>query len=281
MLPWAVAASTPFQRVVGLCHSVRDTHTLLAGLVGVPESEIEFVTAGFNHQAFVLRFAHDGTDLYPRLREVVEQDVELRRRVRVELFRRFGYFPTESSEHSAEYVPWFMRADRAIERFRIPVGEYLRRSENNLDELEETRHILEGNGELRLEPTSEMASEYIRAQVTGEPASLYVNVRNDGWIDDLPRECCVEVPATVDAGGLHPQAVGSLPPQLTALNRTFLNVVELTVKAVLEGNREHVYHAAMLDPNAAGTLDLDAIRAMCDELLVAHAERIPEALRLP
>jgi alpha-galactosidase len=281
MLPWAVYASTPFSRIVGLCHSVRDTHALLAGLVGVPESEIDFVTAGFNHQAFVLRFEQDGTDLYPRLREVVEQDPELQRRVRVALFRRFGYFPTESSEHSAEYVPWLMRDDRAIERYRIPVGEYLRRSENSLDELAETKRILEGDGELVLEPTSEMASEYIRAQVTGEPASLYVNVRNGGLIENLPEECCVEVPATVDADGLHPQAVGALPPQLAALNRTFLNVVELTVKAVLEEDREHVYHAALLDPNAAGTLDIDAIRAMCDELLVAHADRIPEALRLP
>src|SRR4051794_23748613 len=186
MLPWAVYASTPFSRVVGLCHSVRDTHTLLAGLVGVPESEIDFVTAGFNHQAFVLRFAHDGTDLYPRLREVVEQDPDLRRRVRVELFRRFRYFPTESSEHSAEYVPWLMRDDRAIERFRIPVGEYLRRSEESLDELAETRRILESDGELRLEPTSEMASEYIRAQVAGRPADLYVNIRNEGRIENLP-----------------------------------------------------------------------------------------------
>jgi alpha-galactosidase len=279
MLPWAVAASTPFSRVVGLCHSVRDTHRQLAELVGVPQEEIEFVTAGFNHQAFVLRFARNGEDLYPRLRAVVDADPELQRRVRVELFRRFGYFPTESSEHSAEYVPWLMHDDAAIERYRIPVGEYLRRSEENLDELAETRRILEGDGELTLEPTSEMASEYIRAQVTGTPADLYVNVVNDGKIANLPDECCVEVPATVDAEGLHPHAIGALPAQLAALNRTFLNVVELTVKAVLEGDREHVYHAAMLDPNASATLGLDAIRAMCDELLEAHGAAIPEALR--
>jgi alpha-galactosidase len=279
MLPWAVAASTPFSRIVGLCHSVRDTHRQLAELVGVPQDEIEYRTAGFNHQAFVLRFARGGEDLYPRLREVVDADPDLQRRVRVELFRRFGYFPTESSEHSAEYVPWLMHDEAAIERFRIPVGEYLRRSEESLDELAETRQILEGGGELDLEPTSQMASEYIRAQVTGRPAELYVNVVNDGKITNLPDECCVEVPATVDADGLHPQSIGALPPQLAALNRTFLNVVELTVKAVLEGDREHVHHAAMLDPNASATLGLDAIRAMCDELLEAHGDRIPEALR--
>jgi alpha-galactosidase len=281
MLPWAVAASTPFSRIVGLCHSVRDTHRQLAELVGVPQDEIEFRTAGFNHQAFVLRFARGGDDLYPRLREVVDADPDLQRRVRVELFRRFGYFPTESSEHSAEYVPWLMHDDEEIERFRIPVGEYLRRSEESLDELAETREILAGTGDLDLEPTSQMASEYIRAQVTGRPAELYVNVVNDGKITNLPDECCVEVPATVDADGLHPESIGALPPQLAALNRTFLNVVELTVKAVLEGDREHVYHAAMLDPNASATLRLDAIRAMCDELLEAHGDRIPEALRLP
>ncbi|MFE4951900.1 alpha-galactosidase [Leifsonia sp. NPDC056665] len=280
MLPWAVTAGTAFSRVVGLCHSVRDTHRQLAELVGVPEDEIVFETAGFNHQAFVLRFERDGQDLYPRLREVVDGDPELQRRVRVELFRRFGYFPTESSEHSAEYVPWLMRRDQDIERFRIPVGEYLTRSEQNIEEFDETLATLQAEGALDLQPTSEMASEFIRAHVTGAPAGLYVNVMNDGLIDDLPAECCVEVPAIVDADGLHPQAVGALPPQLVALNRTFLNVVELTVKAVLEGDREHVYHAAMLDPNTAATLGLDDIRSMCDELLVAHGDLIPEALRL-
>lgn len=281
MLPWAVYASTGFSRVVGLCHSVRDTHRHLAELVGVPQEEIEYVTAGFNHQAFVLTFRRGDEDLYPRLRKVVEADPDMQRRVRVEIFRRFGYFPTESSEHSAEYVPWLMRRDDEIERFRIPVGEYLRRSEANIDEFDTTLATLQADGDLNLTPTSEMASEYIRAQVTGQPAELYVNIRNDGRIANLPDECCVEVPATVDAGGLHPRSVGALPPQLAALNRTFLNVVELTVKAVLEGNREHVYQAALLDPNTAATLSIDEIRRMCDELITAHGDRIPEPLRLP
>ncbi len=280
MLPWAVYASTPFSRVVGLCHSVRDTHRHLADLVGVPQEEIEYVTAGFNHQAFVLTFRRGGEDLYPRLRKVIEADPDQQRRVRVEIFRRFGYFPTESSEHSSEYVPWLMRRDDEIERFRIPVGEYLRRSERNIDEFDTTLAALQADDDLDLTPTSEMASEYIRAQVTGQPAELYVNIRNDGRIANLPDECCVEVPATVDAGGLHPRSVGALPPQLVALNRTFLNVVELTVKAVLEGDREHVYQAALLEPNTAATLSIDEIRRMCDELITAHGDRIPEPLRL-
>ena len=279
MLPWAVYAGTPFQRVVGLCHSVRDTHRLLADLVDVPLAEVDFTTAGFNHQAFVLRFEHQGVDLYPRLREVVEADPELQRRVRVEIFRRFGYFPTESSEHSAEYVPWIMRHDDQVEQFRVPIGEYLTRSERNMAEYESTRTALEAADTLDLTPTSELASEIIHAHQTGEPAEVYVNIRNEGRIEGLPDDCCVEVPATVDAEGLHPRAVGAMPPQLTALNRTFLNVVELTVKAVLEGDRRHVYQAALLDPNTAATLTTAQTVRMCDELFAAHGSLIPDALR--
>ena len=279
MLPWGVYAGTPFQRVVGLCHSVRDTHAFLASLVGTPVQDVDFQTAGFNHQAFVLRFEHQGVDLYPRLREVVDADPELQRRVRVELFRHLGYFPTESSEHSAEYVPWFMRHDQEIERFRIFVGDYLQRSERNIDEYEATRRELEDKAALAVRPTSEMASEIIYAQHTGTTHELYVNVRNEGLISNLPQDCCVEVPALVDGEGVHPQAVGALPTHLAALNRTFLNVAELTVRAVLEGNREHVYHAALLDPNTSATLTMRQTRAMCDELLRAHGDLIPAALR--
>ena len=279
MLPWGVYAGTPFERVVGLCHSVRDTHAFLAGLLGHSAQDVDFVTAGFNHQAFVLKFERDGVDLYPALREVIDADPELQRRVRVEMFRHLGYFPTESSEHSAEYVPWFMGHDSEIERFRIFVGDYLQRSERNIDEYEATRRQLDDHASLAVRPTSEMASEIIYAQQTGTPHELYVNVRNDGLIDNLPPGCCVEVPAVVDRDGVHPQAVGTLPPHLAALNRTFLNVAELTVRAVLDNDREHVYHAALLDPNTAATLTMRETRAMCDELLRAQGDLIPAALR--
>ena len=279
MLPWAVYAGTPFDRVLGLCHSVRDTHRFLSRLVGLDPAEVDFMTGGFNHQAFVLRFEHEGRDLYPLLREVIDADSELQRRVRVEIFRRFGYFPTESSEHSAEYVPWFMHHDDEIEHFRIFVGDYLHRSEDNIDEYERTRIELESDAPLNLEPASELASEFIHAHQTGEAREIYVNVRNDGKITSLPDECCVEVPCLVDTEGPHPRAVGPLPPQLAALNRSFLNVVELTVRAVLEGDRRHVYQAALLDPNTGATLTTREIVAMCDELFNAHGELIPEALR--
>ena len=153
MLPWSVYEGTPFTRVFGLCHSVRDTQAFLTGLVGADPDRVRFLTAGFNHQAFVLRFEQDGQSLYPRLAEVIDGSPELQRRVRVEIYRRFGYFPTESSEHSAEYVPWFMRHDDQIERFRIFVGDYLARSEENLRELESLQQALASDAPLDLEPT--------------------------------------------------------------------------------------------------------------------------------
>jgi alpha-galactosidase len=278
MVPWGVYEGTGLERVFGLCHSVRDTHAFLAALVGVPEAEIRFVTAGFNHQAFVLIFEHDGQSLYPRLSEVIAADPELQRRVRVEIFRRFGYFPTESSEHSAEYVPWFMRHDSQVERFRIFVGDYLARSEENLRELEAWSAQLEAGQPLELEPTHELASQFIYSAQTGAEQEIYVNVRNGGLIENLPANACIEVPCQLGAAGPRPQAVGNLPVELAALNRTFLNVVELTVQAALSEQREHVYQAALLDPNTAATLTTDQTVAMCDELLAAHAALLPAGL---
>ena len=279
MLPWAVYEGSAFTRVFGLCHSVRDTQAFLTQLTGADPERVRFLTAGFNHQAFVLRFEQDGESLYPRLAEVIDASPELQRRVRVEIYRRFGYFPTESSEHSAEYVPWFMRHDREVEQFRIFVGDYLHRSDENIDEYERTRAELDSDAPLALEATSELASEFIEAHQLGRPREIYVNVRNSGRIGNLPDECCVEVPCIVDADGPHPQSVGDLPPQLAALNRTFLNVVELTVKAVLEGDRQHVYQAALLDPNTAATLTTRETVQMCDDLFEAHGDLTPEALR--
>ena len=279
MLPWAVYAGTGFRNVYGLCHSVRDTHAFLAGLVGAEPATVEFTTAGFNHQAFVLRFEQDGQSLYPQLAEVINGSPELQRRVRVELFRQFGYFPTESSEHSAEYVPWFMRHDEQVEHYRIFVGDYLARSEENLAELDSLRQQLASGADLDLTPTDELASQFIHSVETGAEREIYVNVRNDGLISNLPADCCVEVPCDLSLGAAKPRAVGALPIQLAALNRTFLNVVELTVAAALSGSRDHVYQAALLDPNTAATLTTSQTVAMCDELLAAHSDLMPPGLR--
>jgi len=279
MLCWSVYAGTPIKRVVGLCHSVQWTTRGLAELVGVPYEEVEYLGAGVNHQAWILQFRHRGRDLYPLLDEAIERDPELRRRVRVEMYRRLGYFPTESSEHSAEYLPWFMRSDEMIERFRVPVDEYVRRSEENLREYQAMRRTLAEGGSFEIERSLEYASLIIHSIATGEPRVIYGNVPNHGLISNLPLGACVEVPCLVDGNGVQPTAVGSLPPQLAALNRTFLNVCELTVRAALEGDRTHVVHAALLDPNTSATLSPEQIEQMVDALVEAHGDAMPEGIR--
>jgi alpha-galactosidase len=284
MVPWGIWSGSrlPASNVVGVCHSVRDTHAFLARAIRVPQERIEFRTAGFNHQCFVYVFRDrdTGEDLYPRLREVVEADPEgLGRRVRVELFNRFGFFPTESSEHSAEYVPWFLAHDDQVARYRIEVDEYLRRSEDNLAEWEQVKRALDTGEELEIERGDELASQFIRALETGVETELYGNVRNEGLIEGLPENACVEVPVTVGRDGIEPMGFGALPPQCLALNRTFLNVVELTVRAVVEGSRELVVQAALVDPNTAATLTVDRIVDMVDDLIEAHGDLIPEPIR--
>jgi alpha-galactosidase len=282
MLCQATYMGTPLKKIVGLCHSVQNTTEELAALVGVPFEEITFTGAGVNHQAFILRFERDGEDLYPRLDEALERDPELLRRVRVEMYRRLGYFPTESSEHSSEYLPWFLRDDEQIERYRIWVAEYVSRSEENLGEYAATKEALATGAPLPLEePSNEYAPQIIHSIETGTPRVVYGNVHNDGLIDNLPADACVEVPCLVDATGVNPTRVGALPPQLAALNRTFLNVADLAVRAALEGRPDRVRQAVLLDPNASSTLTPDAIWEMCDELTAAHGDLLPAALREP
>ena len=284
MVPWGIWAGSrwPAAQTIGVCHSVRDTHAFLASLVGVPEDRIAFQTAGFNHQCFVYVFRdrETGEDLYPRLREIVNADHDgLGRRVRVELFKRFGFFPTESSEHSVEYVPWFLHHDDEVDRFRSEIDEYLRRSEENLAEWQHVKAELDGGGDIVMERNDELASQFIHGLETGTPAELYGNVRNEGLIEGLPDEACVEVPTLVDGNGVQPTRVGPIPPQCLALNRTFVNVVELTVEAAVQGSRDLVYQAALLDPNTAATLTVGQILDMVDDLIEAHGQLIPEPIR--
>ena len=279
MLCWLVYAGTPTQNVVGLCHSVQFTTRDLCELIGISPDEVTILAAGVNHQAFLLRFERDGEDLYPLLDARIAGDPDLQRRVRMALYRRFGYFQTESSEHAAEYVPWFMGHDEEIDRYRIPVDEYVRRSERNLVRYEEVKAQLQSGEPMPLPRSNEYASLIVHAMVTGQPEVIYGNVRNNGLIPQLPDGACVEVPCVVDRTGLRPAPVPDYPAELAALNRTFLNPVELTVRAVLEERPELVRLAAMLDPNAAATLTLDEIDALCGELTRAHGELIPKALR--
>jgi alpha-galactosidase len=280
MLMWAVSEGSPLRRAVGLCHSVQNTHELLGEIVGVPLEEIDFSTAGVNHQAFVLRFEHDGESLYPALDAAIERDPEgLGRRVRVEMYRQLGYFPTESSEHSAEYLPWFMSHDSEIERYRIPVDEYVRRSRENVAEYEDLRRRLDAGEPLEVMREGELAPRYIHSIVTGQERIEYGNVRNEGLVPELPPGCCVEVPCRIDADGVHPLPAPALPPQCAALNRTFINVAELTVRAALEGRRDHLYQAVLLDPNAGATLTISQIHEMVDALIAAHGDLLPEGIR--
>jgi alpha-galactosidase len=267
----AYAQGSPHTRIVGLCHSIQHTTRQLAELVDVPFEDVTFLGAGVNHQAFILRFERVGENLYPRLDAAIEAEPDLRRRVRVEMYRRLGYYPTESSEHGAEYVPWFLRDPDAVERYRLKIGDYVERSEENLAEYERTRAGLRAGEAFPLERSLEYASLIVHAMVTGEPRVIYGTVPNHGLLPALPGDAAVEVPCLVDATGVRPTPVPDYPAHLAALNRTFLNVADLTVRAALEGRRDHVLHAAMLDPNTAASLDLDAIERVVAELLEAHA----------
>src|SRR4051794_40423664 len=278
ILVQAYAEGSPHKRIVGLCHSVQNTTRELAEIAGVPFEEVTFTGAGVNHQAFILRFERGGEDLYPLVDAAIDADPELRRRVRVELYRRFGYFPTESSEHSSEYLPWFLHHPSEVERFRLEPREYVRRSEENLDEYEQVRAALAAGDPLPRERSFEYAPEIVHSMVTGTERVIYGNVRNDGLIDALPPQSAVEVPVLVDAAGPRPTIVRDYPAHLAALNRTFLNVADLTVRAALDADVEQVRRAAMLDPNTAASLRLDQIDAVVDELLAAHAGSLPAGL---
>lgn len=276
---WAIREATGMERVAGMCHAVRDTHAFLADAVGRETDEVSFFTAGLTHQAFVLEFEADGRSLYGDLSQAVQADPALGRHVRMEMWRRFGYFPTESSEHAAEYVPWFMRYDAEIARLGIPVAEELGRAGQNLHDYEQIRRgIAAGRPMLTRWQDPEIASEVLHAMLTGQPRRANVTVANGSLIPALPAECFVEVPADIDADGIHPIAVPHYPPQLAALNRNYLNVVELTVRAALDGDPDHVRHAAMLDPNTAATLPLDTIAELCAEMTWAHREYLPAGL---
>jgi alpha-galactosidase len=282
MLCWAVAEASTI-RTVGLCHSVQHTAAELAHDLGVPLAEIDYLAAGINHLAFFLRFERDGESLYPDLLQLVEDGrVPDGNRVRYEVLKHFGAFVTESSEHFAEYVPWFIKdgRDDLIERFNVPLDEYPRRCERQIAEWEDMRERLEAGAELATERSVEYGADIVRACVTGEPFTFNGNVRNS-WngrplIDNLPGDCCVEVPCVAGANGIEPQAVGPIPRHLAALMQTNVNVQGLTVEAALTGSREAVYHAAMLDPHTAAELSLDEIRRLVDDLLAAHEGWIGE-----
>ncbi len=284
---WAINQATSIN-TVGLCHSVQGTASQLALDIGVPFEEINYFCAGINHMAFYLNFERNGKDLYPLIREVSQRKSMPKRphhtglisdAVRYEMFKRLGYFVTESSEHFSEYTPWFIKRDRPdlIEEFEIPLDEYINRCEVQISNWENLRDYLESDGTtVEHERSDEYGSLIINSMETGRPQVVHGNVMNDGLIDNLPSESCVEVPCLVDKNGVQPMKVGKLPPQLAAMMQTNINVQSLTVEAALTGKRDHIYHAAMLDPHTAAELSLEQIWSLVDELIDAHGDWLPE-----
>jgi len=281
MNQWALSRATPI-KTVGLCHSVPHTAHELAKDIGVPDEDINYLVAGINHMAFYLKFErkNTGEDLYPLIRQVLDEGrVPPANQVRYEMFKRLGYFVTESSEHFSEYVPWFIKRDRAdmIERFNIPLDEYIRRCEVQIEGWNLMRHELEDEGkEITINRSVEYGSLIVHSMETGIPRTIYGNVPNTGIITNLPTGCSVEVPCLVDANGIQATHIGALPPHLAALMQTNINVQSLTVEAALTGKREHIYHAAMLDPHTAAELSLDQIWSLVDELIEAHGSYLPQ-----
>jgi alpha-galactosidase len=278
MLVWAVAARSGI-RTVGLCHSVYWTIRSLAEYIDVPWQEITAQTAGVNHLAFVTRIERGGQDLHPAIDAAVREgripDDDL---VRAELFRRLGFWPTESSEHHAEYNPWFIGKGDAVARYRIPIGEYLRRVANNLDEYAATKRRLDAGEPFELERSGEYAAVIVHSMTTGEPSRIVANVMNDGLIPNLSGDACVEVPATVDGTGVHPIPAPALPLQCAAYIHPAVDAQALTVHAALAGDRDAIYHAVLQDPLIGARLTLDEAWRLTDDLIAAEAEWLPSWL---
>ncbi|HYG24874.1 MAG TPA: alpha-galactosidase [Verrucomicrobiae bacterium] len=272
----------PGLQFVGLCHGVQTTMDLIASYVGVPKGEIDFLAAGINHMAWFLRLEHKGRDLYPRLRENFERPgYYVNEKVRAEVMRHFGYFMTESTGHLSEYLPYFRKNRKALElycdepSFGGESGAYYKYCAMLAEKFATTEPLsIEST---TLGPRSaEYCSHIIEAKETGNVFRLNGNVRNDGYITNLPNGCCVEVPVYVDRLGLHPTVVGDLPPQCAALNLTNVIVQNLAVQASFAGDPELVMQAVALDPLTSSVLTLKEIREMVGEMLEAEQQYLPQ-----
>ena len=276
-------------RTVGLCHSVQGCARGLLGSVGLDADEyprLKWEIAGINHQGWLLSISHDGVDLYPAIKKRAAAILKRERRngkaghrdlVRLEVMMQFGHYLTESSEHSAEYMPYWIKSSHPelIDEYNIPLDEYPRRCVNQIAGWEKMRDDLVGNARLSHQRTGEYGSRIMEAMETDVPIRVGGNVLNTGLIANLPRKAAVEVACLVDRNGVQGTCVGDLPEQCAALNRTNINTQLLTVEAALEGRRDAIYQAAMLDPHTAAELTLDQIRSLCDDLIEAHGDWLP------
>ncbi len=281
MCCWALGR-VPELQFVGLCHGVQTTMDLIASYVGVPKAEIDFLAAGINHMAWFLRLEKDGKDLYPTLKANFERPgYYVNEKVRGEVMRHFGYFMTESTGHLSEYLPYFRKSLAALERycdepaFGGETGAYYKYCAA-LDEKFQRMDPLSIES-AKLGPRSaEYCSHIIEALETGVPFRFNGNLRNDGYITNLPAGCCAEVPVYADRLGMHPQSVGALPPQCAALNMTNVLVQGLAVEASFTGDPELIVQAVALDPLTAAVLTLEQIREMVAEMLEAQRQYLPQ-----
>ncbi len=273
---------------VGLCHSVQVcTDTVLKDIGMYDEvrakGPVREKIAGINHMAWLLELEDaEGVDLYPAIRrraaEILENPPEdIEDLVRLEYVRRLGYYCTESSEHNAEYNPFFIKSKypELIEKYRIPLDEYPRRCVKQIGEWK-THKEEYLSGEISHKRSREYASHIMESIVTDKPYKIGGNVLNEGLITNLPAEACVEVPCLVSRLGIQPTVVGKLPIQLAAMNITNINPQLLTIEAAKTKKKEYIYQAAMMDPHTAAELSIDDIVAMCDDLIEAHKGWLPE-----
>ncbi|MCU7200916.1 alpha-glucosidase/alpha-galactosidase [Turicibacter sanguinis] len=278
ILTLAVLKATKI-KTIGLCHSVQVCAPDLLRHLGMEYDNVSYKIAGINHMAWLLEVESNGQDLYPKIKEkAIAFEGKHYDMVRFEIMKRFGYYVTESSEHNSEYMPYFIKEKypELIERFNIPLDEYPRRCIEQIKNWNKLREEIVHDHSLSHTRTHEYASYIMEAMITNKPYKIGANVLNTGLITNLPNDCVVEVPCLVDASGVTPCFVGDLPPQLAALNRTNINVHQLTVKAALTLKKEHIYHAAMLDPHTSSELSIDDIYALVDDLIKAHEGWLPE-----
>ncbi len=269
-------------RGVGLCHSVQGCAWTVLNHFGMKPQRLQWTVAGINHQGWLLDVRDGGRDLYPDIRKAYAKakaagTLPRWDLVRLELMDRFGYYVTESSEHSSEYTPWFIkhRYPELIERYNIPLDEYPRRCVGQIEGWRKIRDEVVGNAKLTHKRTHEYGSYIMEAMETNVPMTLGGNVMNKGLITNLPAKACVEVMCVADRNGITPTYVGDLPEQCAALNRTNINPQILTVEAVLTGRKDYVYQAALLDPHTSAELSIDDTISLCDDLFKAHGKMIP------
>ena len=273
---WAMNEATRIKNV-GLCHSVQGTAMQLARYINVPYEDVSYLVAGINHQAFFLEYRYGGDDAYPLIWEASEKnEIYEKDRVRFEMMRHLGYFITESSHHLSEYVPYFRINEDRRKMYCEPRWFYLEIcKEAWKPHYEQIKKQIRGEEPIKISRSHEYGADIIYSMETGNPCRINGNVENRRLITNLPQGCCVEVPCLIDENGIHPCYVGDLPAQCAALNRTNINVQELTVKSALEHDRTAAMQAVMFDPLTSAILTPTEIKRMVDEMFDAEAQWIP------